>query len=241
MTRNFALFFVLLTACNIPFPDEKDTDDTGDTADTADTESPLPDPVLWLQFDDSPGWLENSTGNGDLSIAAGTPQAVNGLSGGGIEFRIDRADELSIEDVTIPSDCAWTLTTWFLVGEQENWDDTRVLLGATADMQHFTVDAYNPVVNGPGGETRSDIDFRNLAPGWHHLGVIVDCNDRTSIALNGNIEDTLSVALRLPITRIGNSGFGTDWQESWGGVIDDFRLYDEALTEDHLGEILNDL
>ncbi len=241
MPRTLAPLFLLFTACNIPFSDEKDPIDTHDTGDTHDTDSSLPAPSLWLQFDDSPGWLEDSTGEGEVSIAAGTPQAVDGLTGGGLEFRLDRADELSVEDVTIPSDCAWTLATWFHVGDQERWDDARVLLGATADMQHFTVNAFHPVVNGAGGETRSDIDFRTLSPGWHHLGVIVDCNDRTSIALNGTIEDTLSVALRLPITRIGNSSFGSDWQESWGGVIDDFRLYNEALTEDQLGEILNDL
>jgi len=242
MTLKPALLFVFLAACNLPMPDAKDTGDTGDTEDTGEEQTALPDPALWLNFDDDPGWLVDSTGQVDVTIGDGTPQPVEGLSGGGIEFRSNRADELSINDVEIPSDCAWTLTTWFKVSDTEDWGQTRVLLGAEADMQHLAVDQNYLVINGPGGPRPTNVNFTTLSTGWHHLGVVTDCDGMTTIALNGTLKTTLSAAVRLPITRIGNSGYGEDdWLESWGTVLDDLRIYDEAIDIEQIEQIMQDL
>jgi hypothetical protein len=75
---------------------------------------------------------------------------------------------------------------------------------------------------------------------WNHWAFTKDVNDGTmQIFLNGGLYDS-RVDANSPITGITSFEIGSGWYGGYDGLIDDFRIYDYALSQPEVAHVATD-
>ncbi|MHC4110655.1 MAG: LamG domain-containing protein, partial [Planctomycetota bacterium] len=215
------------------------------------------DLVAHWKLDESSGTTAvDATGNGHDGTIGGNPQWVTGHFDGALDFdgtddnvNIVYSSELSLNEFTVS---AWVnisvepgvfgvfgtraggeftfdlkVSDTFIHGDIGNgsaWIDTVI-----------DIESTHTGTNGQGGD---------LAVGtWYMITYVIDnTNQQVRLYLDADLKRTITIS-GTPLLmqagqsmRIGHTGYpGVEWMN---GLIDDVRIYDNALTETEIGRIM---
>ena len=203
--------------------------------------------VGWWKLDESSGNIAyDSSGNGNDGNLEGDPQWVDGKLGGAFEgdgsgdyIRVPHSESLNISE-------AVTITMWLFGGIPPDQPMCKGTGGGAWQTGLGVRLDDNP---------SRHIDFRGRTSGaiglnsvsavpseeWYHIAVTFDLNaqgNNQKIYINGVLDAEKRVESPLATNTedllIGSDAYGTTrWH--WQGMIDDVRIYNQALPE---GQIL---
>ena len=200
----------------------------------------------WL-FDEGKGEaVTDSSDNGlDGKIGKGKPKWVDGKFGGAMEFggqdmvTVDDDNALDLEEFTI---AAWVNIpkisgVWQIIASKENRNPTGRNYGLFGHINtgvvhySFTTNAGWKSFNAQTAVTDGD---------WHHVAGTYDGSD-FKLYLNGVVDGKTPPGTK-PDTHdnflfIGGCDIGNYWMT---GTIDEVVLYDRALSEQELNELMED-
>jgi concanavalin A-like lectin/glucanase superfamily protein/carbohydrate binding protein with CBM4/9 domain len=205
--------------------------------------------ALLAAFSFDSGDAHDDSGNGNDGTVNGTGVSFGAGGHTADGMLIDGSDEscISLPTSVMPTE-AVTVSAWvnmdddqttgfnYLVGAafSTSHDDTFMIYGSAA--AHATLEIST--TGTPAGLDIVGDDIRG--DGWHHLAATYDGSTAT-FYMDGEVVDTASVSGALsygssPQWTIGCSLVGTN--EVLKGVIDDVRIYDNALTQ---AQIVSDM
>ena len=213
---------------------------------------PVTDPNLvgWWKFDEGQGKAIDWSGLNQHGVVYGGAESVYGYDGNAIDF--DYADdyvELPIGS-TISTLSSMTITTWVKfpnIGETLQ----RILNFGNNDMTVFMYLTANNAASGAlsfqitndGGGTGATIDTAAILSGdWDHVAVVIDSVDM-SVTIYVDDKVVASDHTQILPADLGNTT--TNWlgrsqdgavppDPYFMGTLDDFRIYDYALTADEV-------
>ncbi|MGD0838469.1 MAG: LamG domain-containing protein [Polyangia bacterium] len=250
-------FGIALCACHVA-PDTVASFCTGHVGSDAGTDAGLSQGLLVYYSCDQTGGatLEDLSGNGnDATLVTGTGGT------GGYSFATGKvgnalvltaaSDGYAVLPTGILADaCEATIATWVNVKSgavyQRVWDfgwNTTVYMYLTPSdaikMPRFGISIAGNYTNefGIDGQTALPLDE------WHHLAVVLAPSD-VVLYMDGQVAGTNpAIPLRpldlgsTPNNYIGRSQFSVD--AYLDGDIDDFRIYNRALSADEIQELVN--
>ena len=204
---------------------------------------------MWLLDDGNGATATDASGKGNIGQLVGNPKWVAGKFGGALEFdgddRVDCGDIDGVDGFTSLTALAWC-----------RWDGGAG--GLTAPARVVSKQDPNKGDKGPfslgsgwnahkltfwinfgqwaGVHSVTDIDDGE----WHHVAGSYDGNG-LKVYVDGVEEAENNVGKVTggstpEHVAIGSDGFG---REFWKGIIDEVALFNSALTEDDIGEIMN--
>lgn len=212
------------------------------------------DYVFNLTFD------EAGTGSGSYAASEGGTVKENGnvlyaegKEGNALSITSKAAENyLSLPDGILSGKTAATYSFWLKPGSdttpnwpfmttseeshEANWEK---YVGMLATTSAYTVERYNN-----SGERISSVSSNGNYSDWKYVTVVVD-NNSTNIYVNGIIAASDQKAVDLSgvftadsKTWIGHANWGSG--EGFQGMIDEFRIYDRALSEDEIIALAGD-
>jgi hypothetical protein len=206
----------------------------------------------WKLDDGSGSTAQDSSGNGYHGKLFGNPQWITGHSGGGLAFD-GNGDyvELPISPL-LSSLTNSTFATWVDFSNQG---------GSWQRIFDFGIDTTYNMFLTPRTDTAGPMRFaititsyndedqttapRTLPSGWHHVAVTLDANNNThSLYLDGELVAQNTNARYTPSSLgvttqnwLGRSQYTAD--AYFNGSLDDFRIYNRALTADQVMDLYN--
>jgi DNA-binding beta-propeller fold protein YncE len=207
-------------------------------------------PVGWWKLDDGSGAIaRDSSGNNRHGILLGGPQWVSGQVGGALRF--DGANDyvsLAIGPL-ISTLTSGTFTAWANFEQGGSW--VRIFdfgTGPTVNMfltpAIGTDGAMRFAITTGGNGAESQLTAPSiLAPGWHHVAVVIDGTARAmQLYLDGATvagANTNTLPRDLGATAqnwLGRSQYAADGY--YKGMLDDFRIYDQVLSGQEIGRVM---
>ena len=186
--------------------------------------------VGWWRFDEGSGTVANdSSGNGNDGTFNGDPQWAAGILGGALEF--DGTDDY----VEVPDNESlhlwerFTLAAWIYQVESSSSRIIDKIGAGTANGPHLDTHPGTKLRSCSGTCISTAAD--HTLEEWHHVAVTFNEGD-VKLYVDGFIEGEGSA----PSPLAGNSlplriGADSDGQSLFHGLIDDARVYNQALTE----------
>jgi len=208
---------------------------------------PISDPNLmgWWKFDEGVGATAlDWSGHGNHATLMGGPAWIAGYDGGGL--KLDGADDYAVLPIgeVIASMSSATFTTWVnfsniggawqRIFDFGNGTGTYIFLcprTGTGGPLRLAI-----TTGGGGGESLIDSPA-TLPSGWHHVAAVVKTGNM-QIYLDGAVIASGSTALvpsglgRTSSNWLGRSQYAADGY--FNGSLDDFRIYDYALSADEI-------
>jgi len=207
-------------------------------------------PLAWYKFD---GNTNDNTGSSDGQIW-GNPTFVPGVHGQALKFD-GYEDAVSVSDATgIFSKINTGITIAFWANGTNSSHHTDTLF-----CTNYSYNLYNPTIainlgcwKQPGRynwdcgypwsyDNRLSGEHRYIAEWegrWNHWAFTKDTtNGKIQIYLNGNLFDSRNGA-NSTISGITSFQIGSGWYGSYDGLIDDFRIYDYALSQPEIAYIV---
>lgn len=200
----------------------------------------------WLLDEGKGNAVTDASDNGlDGEIAQGKPKWVEGKFGGAMEFggsdmvTVSDDDALDLETFTL---AAWVNIPkisgkWQIVASKENRNPTGRNYGLFGNINTGVVH-YSFTTNA--GWKSFDAKTAVTDGEWHHVAGTYDGSD-FKLYLNGAVDAEVSPGTK-PDTHdnvffIGGCDIGNYWMT---GTIDEVVLYDRALSEQELNELIED-
>lgn len=212
---------------------------------------PAADLLLLLDFN---GDVKDSSGQqNDATVRNNRVEYVNGRSDGQQAAQFLQASTGSAFDnipVVLPNnlidgDQAYTVTAWvYWNGVEDNWAQTfsSIYFSDTFVAEDTTLNYYLNL--GLNGETHlflsnPTVVSNNPLPvkAWAHVAMTVNPEGDTILYLNG-----IEIARAPSVTRT-TQGFnehflgGNFWDQNFNGLMDEFRMYDKALSAENIAEL----
>lgn len=212
------------------------------------------DYIINITFD------ENGTGTGSFEADKGGTITENGavsyssgINGNALNITEKSADNyLSLPEGILEGCDAATYSFWLKPGSDEvpNWPfmttcdkeqttNFEKYLGMLATTSYYTIERYNN-----SGTRLSSVTTDGDYNQWKYVTVVFDHNS-TSIYVNGMLAaqdnkevDISSIFTSDSETWIGHANWGSG--EGFSGMIDDFKIYGRALTEDEIHTLAGD-
>lgn len=204
------------------------------------------EPVAWYKFD---GNTLDSAAGGAHGIPNGNPTYSNGIYGQAISLDGDDYIELSGTINLFSSiDSGITIEFWQYGFESPHRTDTLC-------CSNFTYGAENPVISinlgcwrAPGeynwdcgqpwsfdGRLDGNHNYSSeWSQRWNHWAFTKDvASGRMQIYQNGKLYDSREDSY-TPISGIDTFQIGSGWYGGYDGLIDDFRIYDYALSQSEI-------
>jgi len=224
---------------------------------------PITDPTLvgWWKFDEGPGKAIDWSGLNQHGTVYGDAESMAGYDGNAMQF--DGSDDYVNLPIgtTIASSDSTTIATWANVSSTAAWQ--RIFdfgFDPPPGPNAPTIYMYLTPVNGSGvpefgitttgsGGTLVVAAPSALPSGWHHLAVTIDgTTNAMELYLDGAAVAT-SATQTLPsdlgMTPDNYLGKSKRWENASGvpdphftGSLDDFRIYNYALTQDEILKIM---
>jgi len=205
---------------------------------------PISEPNLvgWWKFDEGYGNIAlDWSGHGNYATLVNTPQWVEGCIDGAIEFNgsnyamVDNvADDIRGNDITLSG---WIKTTdnhglWFSCN---TLDYGNVVLWGITNNYAIIYDGYDGRYEGSSDTLVSDGE-------WHML-TYIKSGPVGYIYVDGFLEDIHMADYSFSVTDVWS--IGQDWDSNGPsdflvGIIDDVRIYDIALTQEQVIELIID-
>ena len=207
--------------------------------------TPAPaNPIAYYRFDNASGTTVPNDGtlgaskNGTLFNGATITPA--GKLGSGMAI-VDGSDmRLDVPDVPLTS-ADWSIATWF--NNLHGTDNWRTLArGRANDHQIIVENGTNRLgfyANGR-GEFRPVTPQFDLLPnsGWHQIVAVGrGASNTTDFYIDGVLRGTADRSSTTQVSWIGNGDTG--WHQTFADVIDEFRIYDRALTQADITNLYN--
>jgi len=206
----------------------------------SDSATPLK-PILHYKFDETTGnMITDSSGNAHAGTVSGTHTWVAGHVGNACAF--DGTSAFASAPAGIVSTLtAITIATWVEVDAASNWQ--RILDFGNSSMVYMLLTPKNSTtgtlrfaitVSGATGEQVLDGSSALPVGVWKHVAVVLD-GQRASLYVDGALESFKNSFTMRPIdigatqnNWLGRSEYAVD--PYFKGKLDDFRIYDRALT-----------
>ncbi|MEJ2703143.1 MAG: LamG domain-containing protein, partial [Sedimentisphaerales bacterium] len=187
-------------------------------------------------FEDGGGTtVTDVTDNGYDGTISGDPQWVDGEFAGGLRF--DGVDDSAVYLFAQAEDwSAYTVTVWTKAESLAQANYKAVFASTVASGTGFQID----VDGGDPGNYRYHPDDGDQVIGpvtleWVHLAASCDGTD-TSLYYDGTLAATIDRAHpQFSKLAVGVNRNVTQW---FNGILDDFRLYDEALTDEEIAGLM---
>lgn len=204
-----------------------------------------PSLVGWWKLDEGQGMTAlDWSGNGHNGTLAGDPQWVAGIDGGALELDGfgDYVDCGNSEALTIQD--SLTMAVWFKTpGFTRDWEAV-IAKGDGAYRLSRSATNGNALHMGVNGTTANYFDGNKTVTDdeWHHgAGVYDTAAGRAILYIDGIPDVSAPCTGQIEATDdpfyIGeNAGAGSRY---FGGLIDDVRIYNRALSQDELSQIIN--
>jgi len=208
-------------------------------------------PVGYWKLDDGAGTIAvDSSGNGNDGILIGTAMSWmpdDGMIGGALSFDGTASGtdyvEISTADISLT---AGTVAMWGKLPPDPQLPATRYFVGHTTipawsnRIQLYMDDSDTVLDLGLGDSHNRHKDIMSLTTEtWYHVALTWDGGNYV-VYVNGQEKangsytglDTLN-----PVADIGNDGNADGRDEAFNGLLDDVRIYDQALSEDEVAEL----
>jgi len=214
---------------------------------------PIIDPHLvgWWTLDEGMGTLavdwSGHDNHGSLTGTALSWMPDDGMIGGALSFNGTESDtdyvEISTADISLT---AGTVAMWGKLRPDPQSPATRYFFGHTAipafsDRIQLYMDNSDTILDlGLGDSHDRHTDIMSLTTEtWYHVALTWD-GGRYVVYVNGEEKangsytglDTLN-----PVADIGNDGNADGRDEAFNGLLDDVRIYDQALSEAEVAEL----
>ncbi len=211
-----------------------------------------PNLVGWWKFDEGAGSLVvDWSGRGGHGIISGGTQWVDGFDGGALNLLgLDGYVTLPIGPI-IGSLGSTTMTTWVNFSNAGGAWQRIFDFGSNTTAYMFLTPRTGTagpmrfgMTTGGGGAAEQMVTAPSTLPsGWHHVAVVIDAATRgMQLYLDGAVVATGSTQV-LPrdlgettSNWIGRSQYAAD--AYLRGAVDDFRIYDFAMTADEIPETM---
>jgi uncharacterized protein len=205
-----------------------------------------PQPILHYKFDETSGNVVNdSSGNARNGTAIGTHTWVAGRIGNALTF--DGASAFVALPVGVVSTLSEiTIATWVEIDATRVWqrivdfgNSTTVYMFLTPNSSAGKVQFAITTNSNPGQQLLNGTSTFPTAT-WKHIAFVFD-GQKASLYVDGALESTGAMKLRpadLGTTAsnwLGRSEYNQD--PYFKGMLDDFRIYDRALTAEQVSLI----
>ena len=200
--------------------------------------------VGWWKLDDGSGiTVTDSSGNGDSGTIAGEvtwiaghvgPGALNFHNGGAATARVVVPDAARLRFTAAQS---FTLATW--VNPANTTGQWSAIIAKSRDLSPYYGLWVNPANNWVFKGSTSDVVGPAVSYAWHHLAAVQDGTAGTrTLYLDG-----LAVATGAAQAADGAGGLwfaqANSVSESFGGQLDDVRIYNRALSNAEVATLTN--
>ena len=216
------------------------------------------EPVLWYEFE---GNANDSTGYADGEVQ-GRVNFVPGIYGQAIHF-MNQGDAVAIPQaagVFARTRAAITITFWQYGDDSPHRSDTICCSNYAYDQSNPTLAIHLGCWQSPGsyrwdcgdpwsfdnrvaGRHRSPLEWMGR---WNHWAFTKDTRvgpdghkGRMEIYLNGELYDSRT-GTHTPLTGITSFEIGSGWYGYYDGLIDDFQIYDYALSPAEIAYVATD-
>jgi len=204
--------------------------------------------VVWWTLDEGEGTTAvDWSGHGNHGALEGGPQWVDGYAFGALEFDgVDDVGEVPLQpSITFEQGDSFSVLVWINTAVTPNPND-----GIVGNYRITTTPYWMLLINGDGTANFNARDVGSAhststaSPNriddstWHHLAGIRDQQaKKLRLYVDGDLVDELDDA-----TEDINSGqsiwIGDHLNRYYEGLIDDARIYDRALTQDEVQQIM---
>ncbi len=198
----------------------------------------------WLMDESGGDTVSDSSGNGlDGKVAQGNPSWVKGKFGNGLEF--GGSDMVTVDDDAALDLTSFTLSAWvkisgltgkwLIIASKENRNPTGRNYGMFGNINSGVIHYSFTTGNG----WKSFDAKTNIADGnWHHVVATYE-NPNYKLYLDGTV-DAEQTPGTVPDNHdnflyIGGCNIGDYWMS---GVIDEVVLYDRALSETEINDLM---
>jgi hypothetical protein len=210
--------------------------------------NPPPSPMLvHYTFDnDNDSIAKDSSGNGYDAQLVNNPKFVPGIIGNAISFD-GKKSYLQLPDLGLQK--AITIAVWINMNSMgtDDWS-TSIIHSDTwqpGDL-HLQIPVKSGIVGAAmggivPGSIESKFSFNNNLGRWVHVAFAYDSKMKTAaLYINGKLEASATCAETKPInlshSKVGTWGGGSRF---FDGKMDDFRIYDHALSEEEIAKLVN--
>ncbi|MHC4556916.1 MAG: LamG domain-containing protein, partial [Planctomycetota bacterium] len=216
---------------------------------------PVTDPNLlgWWKFDEGSGSTAvDWSGYGNHATLRGDPQWVPGFDGDALD--LDGSDDYVVLPIggVIASLDSTTITTWVDFsnsggGWQRIFDfgnNTTTYMFLTPRIGTVEPMRFGITIEG-GGDPEQVMTAPNTLPsGWHHVAVTINAVTNTHTLYLDGVVVASNAAATLSPSDLGNTTNNWLGRSQWAadgylmGALDDFRIYDFAMTADEIPETM---
>jgi len=193
---------------------------------------------------DSSGYNRHGTVHGDPNWAPGVDGGALGFDGRGTYAELPIGD--LIGSLTNSSFMTWANFSNSGGAWQRIFDfgkDPNVYMFLTPRIYFIDPMRFAIATDGAGNEIQVD-DNAALPSGWHHVAVVIDASASTIILYLDGEEVERNAAATLTPKDLGTTTrnwLGRSQSEDdalYLGLLDDFRIYDQALTQGEIGRAM---
>jgi thioredoxin len=215
------------------------------------------DLILHWPFDDGSGTTAaDASGNGHNGTLEGDPKWVAGQIGGALEFGGggERVVDEDAENYLNGLD-AVTISIW--IKSNETNSDRGFIIGEEPDRRdHLMTMRYDAegVIGGgtnllkmavvfPNDEQQLESSNNLQTTEWQHVALVWSRNEQLKFYVNGELDTPLANdaprdVSTSDVTMLIVGQGGKDVGRSWNGLVDDVRIYDEALTAERIQGVM---
>jgi len=205
--------------------------------------------VGWWAFDETSGAVATDSAGGNHGALYGNPQWVTGWIDNAL--KLDGAGDyvnLPIGSV-VPSLTDSTIAVWAnFSGTGGAWQRLFDFGTGTANYIYFCPQdgaglMHAAITANTGVWTDVTVSSGALPTGWHHVALVIDGKTKNlTIFLDGQVvanASTLYVLKDLGITTLNYIGRSQYEDPYFNGMVDDFRIYNEALGQDQILRVMH--
>ncbi|MBA4386466.1 MAG: hypothetical protein C0404_00710 [Verrucomicrobia bacterium] len=205
------------------------------------TVSSIPSGLLaWWKLDETTGTSAmDASGNGhEAALQSGAAWTTSGKIDGALQ--LSGGNDMMLANPVVSLTTEWTISAWFTapLPATATWHTLMRGSGSSGDHQIITdsgliLGMYD---NTSGGQFRSSgFDMGSLSAGWHHIAA-VGTGTETKFYIDGVLAGTSDRKGSGDVYAVGNyQGNGQRFSDK----IDDFRVYDHALTATEVSALAN--
>jgi hypothetical protein len=186
--------------------------------------------VAWYPLD---GDAKDYSGNSNNGVLLNSPQYVNGKFGKGLSLNNTSSQGLQVNSVSYPLTNAFSVSLWFNPNPtQPGYARLFELAGSGKLINLQNSGGIYFRIDTSGGSNQSGCNAGTGIVGqWNNLVGTIASNGTTICYLNGKQVSTALVNIGTGLANSGTLYVGTAEGTGLNGYIDDFRIYNHALSQ----------